>query len=917
MSGAQALATQRAAPGADVANITLQRTCACEATGETCSRCAGKQKPLQRLATGGMPQGMPSAVGNVLRTAGRPLPAATRLRMEAGFGRDFSAVRIHGDTAAQRSAAAVNARAYTVGQHIVLGASAPALSSSAGDRLVGHEIAHVVQQSGGGVGHGIDPDPMLETEAQRAGDAIAAGRTFAVSSSASTMIQRDEEPQTEHPNLEKVVGLIGRGLGFGEGTSRVVAASLEGGLSGFSHQWNEGGTSARLGKKVEALSWRDYPALVKGYLVGALEGIVSPITDLFNIGVLIESLIDFTSNLAISAITRAVELAGELKGITDAISKLGQPIKDWLKGLRKDARGTFHMIVDWLGSSGSLADKAVGIARTVSRSQGESVAKSLESPWEAEKQEPQAEAVGPLSWLAEKAGRGRDEIVNSPWAKVGNKAGYALGFAVIQVLLLMFTEGIGNLIVEVGRGLGGLAKAGSVLGRTIEGVAKFVTTAGSVIAKVEGWVNAAMTALMKPLMPLLDPLLKPLAGVMERLGGFLRKLFGIAEKDASKVAAAAATKALGGAHPPAVEPHLPGGTPHAPSPHVAPPPHATAPATSPVNGEPHVASKPAGEPHVTAKPSDPLAPTHPAGTEAGGPHPVTHEPNGPGKTGEPHPATRADPKTPHPGSDAAHKPLADPEPVGGGHHSQMTPEGFELCSPPPCPNLRLIYQKQLKRDADLLAELETLDAKRRLIAKLEADGRPDKAFAKKVSQDAAKLQQKLEAARLNKGPKTSLTEPSAPAKPVIGSSSPAPGEALVGSSKSQMRRRAAKLIREDPDHPLSFLLDARGKFRPQRGLKHVELLDRPDLVQMGHIRSDKLGEEEFLMLQGAWENQFNAVTVESAHMGGAVADQGAVSIGGIAIDLKTAQYWENVGLLKKGTIAKSPRIKSPVSGSRR
>jgi hypothetical protein len=77
---------------------------------------------------------------------------------------------------------------------------------------------------------------------------------------------------------------------------------------------------------------------------------------------------------------------------------------------------------------------------------------------------------------------------------------------------------------------------------------------------------------------------------------------------------------------------------------------------------------------------------------------------------------------------------------------------------------------------------------------------------------------------------------------------------------------------------------------------------------MGHIQSNKVGGQERLMLQGAWDNQFNNVTIESPHIGGSVLDQVAVSIGGVAVDRKTAQFWEEIGWLKSGTVAAAPKI---------
>ncbi|MFG1793099.1 DUF4157 domain-containing protein [Nocardia sp. NPDC049149] len=78
---------------------------------------------------------------------GTPLDAATRTRMEARFGHDFSAVRAHVGPAADTSARTMRARAYTVGTDLVFRDGAYRPGTSAGDHLLAHELAHVVQQS--------------------------------------------------------------------------------------------------------------------------------------------------------------------------------------------------------------------------------------------------------------------------------------------------------------------------------------------------------------------------------------------------------------------------------------------------------------------------------------------------------------------------------------------------------------------------------------------------------------------------------------------------------------------------------------------------------------------------------------------------------------------------------------------------
>ena len=80
---------------------------------------------------------------------GMPLPREARAFFEPRFGHDFSQVRVHADTAAADAARSVQARAYTLGSHIVFGAGEYAPKTQAGRSLLAHELTHVVQQGGG------------------------------------------------------------------------------------------------------------------------------------------------------------------------------------------------------------------------------------------------------------------------------------------------------------------------------------------------------------------------------------------------------------------------------------------------------------------------------------------------------------------------------------------------------------------------------------------------------------------------------------------------------------------------------------------------------------------------------------------------------------------------------------------------
>ena len=83
-------------------------------------------------------------VRSALASPGQPLDPSLRAFMEPRFRHDFSRVRIHSGNAAAASARALDARAYTVGRHIVLG-QLPSRESEARFAMA-HELAHTIQQ---------------------------------------------------------------------------------------------------------------------------------------------------------------------------------------------------------------------------------------------------------------------------------------------------------------------------------------------------------------------------------------------------------------------------------------------------------------------------------------------------------------------------------------------------------------------------------------------------------------------------------------------------------------------------------------------------------------------------------------------------------------------------------------------------
>lgn len=132
-------------------------SCGCEPR----DKLAGVRRDLQQVTSGG---------------GGTALPDTTRGQMEEAFSADFSAVQVHTGPAAHELASTLQAHALTTGSDIVFQAGGYRPGTPSGDRLLAHELAHVVQQ-----GHGLPrasldggPTDPLEQAADRAAEAATA-----------------------------------------------------------------------------------------------------------------------------------------------------------------------------------------------------------------------------------------------------------------------------------------------------------------------------------------------------------------------------------------------------------------------------------------------------------------------------------------------------------------------------------------------------------------------------------------------------------------------------------------------------------------------------------------------------------------------------------------------------------------------
>lgn len=186
-------------------------------------------------------------VGDV---SGTPLTSATRRAMESAFGTDFSDVRVHTSPPAGAAAEALGARAFTVGSDIAFAAGHYRPGVPSGERLIAHELAHVVQQRLAGSG-GLalfpkavsSPSHPAEREAELAASLAVRGMAVPSLTPVSGVVLRDTEGEGPAP-----------GVVFVRPSAGSVSALREEGRAEV----------ARAGKKAEAL----LPSLVTLLVVG-------------------------------------------------------------------------------------------------------------------------------------------------------------------------------------------------------------------------------------------------------------------------------------------------------------------------------------------------------------------------------------------------------------------------------------------------------------------------------------------------------------------------------------------------------------------------------------------------------------------------------------------------------------------------
>jgi uncharacterized protein DUF4157 len=184
------------------------------------------------------------ALSAAASSSAQPLPGALKGSLEHALGSDLSGVRVHTGSESANAAKQLNANAYAVGQHIHFAAGAYDPGSKAGQRLIAHETAHTVQQSGGAHTPQLDSPSVSsrgdahEVEAEAFAQSFVAGGTAPVTHAATATISRDDPPG----GTEARAIATGGGAGVDPEFASLDAAALRGrvreiwiGEAGYSH----------------------------------------------------------------------------------------------------------------------------------------------------------------------------------------------------------------------------------------------------------------------------------------------------------------------------------------------------------------------------------------------------------------------------------------------------------------------------------------------------------------------------------------------------------------------------------------------------------------------------------------------------------------------------------------------------------
>ncbi len=352
------------------------------------------------------------------------------------------------------------AAAFALGNDVVFAPGRYDPDHPRGRHLIEHELAHVAQQRNASAAEGVAAERPFVDEERLASDPLAR-RPGSVAQQHVAYAPEDESFHFESSTLDRVGNSI-----FGTTAWPFIKAVFEGFIGGLIKDVKSG----RADKAKEHLKDVLYPwnagKFYGGYLLGLVIGFFSPITDL-------------------------------IKGIIGAV---------------KLAIGAAQWLVKWsplnVAAHPELQLKVVRLLESFTALGGE-----LAKSYEEFKKDPTSlidklrqffdemmqRALGKAREIGGKAADSIFDLLDLPFFEMGKRIGEVIGALLAQVLLLVFSDAIGNLI----------AKGAALLGEAAEFVA-------GKAAKIFEWVKGFATEIAAALRSAAEGALKILRGLAQK-----------------------------------------------------------------------------------------------------------------------------------------------------------------------------------------------------------------------------------------------------------------------------------------------------------------------------------------------------------------------------------------------------------------
>ena len=475
-------------------------------------------------------------------TAGQPLNSADRALFETAFDFDLNMVRIHADRNAATSAARADADAYTVGRDIIFAAGRYAPGTPAGRLLLAHELSHVIQQWRGQLSPERSGPASAEADADQAGRQAAVGQRAVVTEVTGTGMARqpatatrvpeqienlqDEELELEYENV-RVWLLDPKNAGDPAAEKRkAYLAQLESVLTArnpqlaarIRRQETEAGAVRILGAVGSALPGFPHPEIIP-FLVELGAGMGERLEQLPRERIKRQ----FVRYLNMPAADQLQFAWGYIKGIGigvwEEIKGIGElvilpfTIIRWLVDKGAD------LIANWDSVSGRASDLMQQIGAAGHRA-GEEIGKALANPAEAWRQLDrffQAMVQSGLQKANQWGRQAADQVLGfleQGTEEVGRGVGVIVGRILFNVLLLVATDAIGNLLKE------GAALAGKLASTVVSGVSEAVSFIGRFLPKVikaVKWLGEEVLTFLKETFRLLTKALEALLDMVKSL----------------------------------------------------------------------------------------------------------------------------------------------------------------------------------------------------------------------------------------------------------------------------------------------------------------------------------------------------------------------------------------------------------------